>query len=465
MAKGYYRCCGETALKFAPFLTAQGCRVFNHTPSGTTDPAILAVLQRQSELILWSKRSVSDPAPTGTAIHAAQSEELIASDSSTTRRGDEVFGTWHARHEMLATHDAAASRPSTRPHSGASSRSSATQGARPQGSAPGAYALRPASALQRACGDSGGAKKQYWGLHEFNVLDYFAMSQFYDNSCLNEQVKMQARFNALEAAQLDRRQMKGIEYDLAYFSRQPSLFVIVKQNRMSPTKTELIAVYYIVEGTIYQSPNLLHLLANRVRTSLYFSQQALKKASEAYRYHPILGYRWSTDPDLFEHLHRSNEERKRLNAHHEESSVAPQTDDQSGSNKQTQNHVEQTSAAAVTSLDEQRRAFHFSQRLDDLIAATFQAEPQQSAQTGLSDITAAHAGSTIPGTGVRYQALVAESTRDDMSVAGSTADARSGSILARTSSQASTDAGAKVISKIKSFLFLWMRLHGLTVHF
>ena len=75
---------------------------------------------------------------------------------------------------------------------------------------------------------------QNYGLNQFNVLDYFALSQYYDPLCLNEQIKMQARFNQLQS--LDQKQMKGLEYELWYFTLQPCLFVIKRQMRHSPTK-------------------------------------------------------------------------------------------------------------------------------------------------------------------------------------------------------------------------------------
>lgn len=55
---------------------------------------------------------------------------------------------------------------------------------------------------------------QMFGLNEMNVLEYFAQSQFYDPLCINEQLKMQARFNELEAQQLDMTTMKGVEFTL-----------------------------------------------------------------------------------------------------------------------------------------------------------------------------------------------------------------------------------------------------------
>ena len=57
---------------------------------------------------------------------------------------------------------------------------------------------------------------QMFGLSEINALDYFAQSQFYDPLCINEQLKMQARFNELNAQQLDMTTMKGIEFSLWY---------------------------------------------------------------------------------------------------------------------------------------------------------------------------------------------------------------------------------------------------------
>ena len=55
-----------------------------------------------------------------------------------------------------------------------------------------------------------------FGLSEANALDYFAQSQFYDPLCINEQLKMQARFNELNAQQLDITTMKGVEFSLWY---------------------------------------------------------------------------------------------------------------------------------------------------------------------------------------------------------------------------------------------------------
>ncbi|KAI9332983.1 MED6 mediator sub complex component-domain-containing protein [Obelidium mucronatum] len=92
--------------------------------------------------------------------------------------------------------------------------------------------------------------------------------------------------------------MEGIEYLLHYFSYNPSLFVIHKCNRLKEGKVELLAVYYIVEGTIYQSPDLFTLLSNRVLTSLHHVQTAFSGISQESRFQPARPYHWGYEEEL-----------------------------------------------------------------------------------------------------------------------------------------------------------------------
>lgn len=82
-----------------------------------------------------------------------------------------------------------------------------------------------------------------------NVLDS-------SRSCNNEQLKMQR----LGMEKLT--QMRGIEYVL-FAAKEPDLYVIRKQKRESPSSAIPQTTYYIIKGTVYQSPNLFSVLASR----------------------------------------------------------------------------------------------------------------------------------------------------------------------------------------------------------
>ncbi len=79
--------------------------------------------------------------------------------------------------------------------------------------------------------------------------------------------------------------MIGIEYFLAR-STPPRLFIVHKRHRHSPTDFELIASYYILDGTIYQSPNLLALLKCRINSSVTYLHDAVMMGAQGLRYDP-----------------------------------------------------------------------------------------------------------------------------------------------------------------------------------
>ncbi|KAJ1557298.1 hypothetical protein HK096_008052 [Nowakowskiella sp. JEL0078] len=147
---------------------------------------------------------------------------------------------------------------------------------------------------------------QHFPLDEHNIIDYFALSQFYDRSCINEQVRMQERFlsfsqNDSSASALplkmDARAISGVEYTVAleYLLYKPALFVIYKFYRHTLDRKELLAAYYIIEGTIYQAPNLSSLLSNRILTSLHHLQQGFQAIRSQVHFHPSRGYSWEAD--------------------------------------------------------------------------------------------------------------------------------------------------------------------------
>lgn len=89
--------------------------------------------------------------------------------------------------------------------------------------------------------------------------------------------------------------MVGIEYGL-HSSHPPRLFIIHKRQRHSRKDVEILASYYILDGTIYQAPSLLALLKCRVATSLEYLTGAIGMATDNLRYDPSL--KQYISPDL-----------------------------------------------------------------------------------------------------------------------------------------------------------------------
>lgn len=94
------------------------------------------------------------------------------------------------------------------------------------------------------------------------VLDYFALSQFYDSRCNNELIKMQRLDKGLL------KTLSGIEYALSD-SPSPGLFIITKSRRsLKPPKVELLAAYYVLQGAVYQAPSIHSILSSRILQSV-----------------------------------------------------------------------------------------------------------------------------------------------------------------------------------------------------
>ncbi|KAJ3042572.1 Mediator of RNA polymerase II transcription subunit 6 [Rhizophlyctis rosea] len=193
-----------------------------------------------------------------------------------------------------------------------------------------------------------------------NVLDYFARSQFYDSTSTNEYLKMQARFNALNDADLDKRKMTGVEFELSSCEHEPgaehSLFVIRKQNRFSPEKTELIAVYYVMDGAIFQAPDLFTIVSNRVLTSLHHLQIAFTLSRAQSRFHPSQGYMWQIDEEFFRKQRAEN--RRKL-----ESEQKSQSQEGAAAGAAAEGGVEVSTGSA----EDLRRAEAAAKKIDELV--------------------------------------------------------------------------------------------------
>lgn len=124
---------------------------------------------------------------------------------------------------------------------------------------------------------------QAFGLRTDNVLDYFAMSPFYDRSSNNQVLKMQTSFNEQSRDLKELEKMVGIEYRIS-MAREPDLWAIQKLYRKSPSDVDLLAVYFVCGENIYQSPSIYNVLVSRLLAINKNLEEALETAEKLPRF-------------------------------------------------------------------------------------------------------------------------------------------------------------------------------------
>jgi len=111
-----------------------------------------------------------------------------------------------------------------------------------------------------------------FGLSHNNVLDYFALSPFYDMKSNNQAIRTQG------ASLENLVNMQGLEFIVDNSTKETNLFIIKKQMRSSPREAQLLDIYYVIdlgEGyfVIYKTPDLLEILCKRhQKTALYLER-------------------------------------------------------------------------------------------------------------------------------------------------------------------------------------------------
>jgi hypothetical protein len=110
-----------------------------------------------------------------------------------------------------------------------------------------------------------------YGLTRQNALEYFFTSPFFDISSNNQSIRIQGIDLSQHESIL--RTMIGVEYILDDINTsEPNLYVIREQRRHSRRQgdVDLVNVYYILDGIIFQCPDFLDLLKSRIsKTSNY----------------------------------------------------------------------------------------------------------------------------------------------------------------------------------------------------
>ena len=130
-----------------------------------------------------------------------------------------------------------------------------------------------------------------FGVFRGNVLEYFYESPFFDPSSNNQLIRTQG------VAPEHMVSMTGMEYVLDELNMcEPHLYVIKKQRRESPRKAELLEVYYVIDGIIYQSPDLLQLCRSRISKAAFYLGSSFSELQGTTSYTSKQGRKcWSKD--------------------------------------------------------------------------------------------------------------------------------------------------------------------------
>nr|CCA13868.1 mediator of RNA polymerase II transcription subunit putative [Albugo laibachii Nc14] len=91
------------------------------------------------------------------------------------------------------------------------------------------------------------------------------------------------------------KNMRGIEYEVVPNTAKQlpqQIFGIRKQRREGRTQVKLMAIYYVLEGTVYQAPNVHAMLSSRLRTCSFRVGKAFRMLNKGVRFSPSEGYSW-----------------------------------------------------------------------------------------------------------------------------------------------------------------------------
>lgn len=138
------------------------------------------------------------------------------------------------------------------------------------------------------------------------ALDYFSRSNFFDPESTNEVLRMQNIGNpqalvpgmgkTAKQQEDELKRFKGIEFVVVHAKESrpgqvpaaagspgadDSLFVIQKRRRESPSRTQVLETYYILNGNVHMAPDLESVLSNRIITALHLLRESLALARSA----------------------------------------------------------------------------------------------------------------------------------------------------------------------------------------
>lgn len=138
-----------------------------------------------------------------------------------------------------------------------------------------------------------------------NVHFYFRLSQFYDKSSVNEKLIMQQRpldqLDKIDGISFRRSfasQRNGLTFekeDIKKPENQPYIvdqgLVIIDKIEKNKEDERTLAKYYILDGSIYQAPDLYSIMSCRIRSAMFHVRESLREVGNMFEWNLQSGYR------------------------------------------------------------------------------------------------------------------------------------------------------------------------------
>lgn len=144
---------------------------------------------------------------------------------------------------------------------------------------------------------------QQRGLHTGNVLEYFALSPFYDRTSNNQVLTMQFQFQQIQIPlgmsfqqffQLKLQEMTGTEFIIA-FNREPDFWIVRKQQRLDTNFARTLQDYYIIGANVYQAPKIYDVLSSRLLSSVLSIKNSIDLLNDMTKFHILDGGHFYTN--------------------------------------------------------------------------------------------------------------------------------------------------------------------------
>lgn len=128
-------------------------------------------------------------------------------------------------------------------------------------------------------------------LTQETVISYFARSPFYDDSCLNESLRMQTQFSNFFNIHQKLQEMDGLRYVVEERNDIFYIFKIDKQN----DEEKLIDFYFVLAGTIFKGSTQASVTKSRVHNFLFYVNESIEKFFTQRHFDPFKGFSFKSN--------------------------------------------------------------------------------------------------------------------------------------------------------------------------